>query len=247
LEKYRSLAQENESLKSRFSQLEYTYTSRSELELTRIKSEYEQRLETLSRSQGTELQSRIQAYEGELERLRGEVERLRGALKARSEEFEQQRGRAYELEVAMKRAEVDTSARIKNYEVAIGNFKRENEDYYNRLKAAGESERRAIELQAKLTQYEREIERVTLNVKAREEEIIGLRSKLRDTEGVVQRYEFDVGKSKSGFEQSISTLRADNDALNRRLAELVNESNEKLKLAGQEIDRLGGLLRTKSE
>ena len=60
---------------------------------------------------------------------------------------------------------------------------------------------------------------------------------------MTQKYELDAGKTKSGYEQ----LRADNEALNRKLVELVNESNEKLRLAGQEIDRLGNLLRTKTD
>jgi multidrug resistance efflux pump len=104
-----------------------------------------------------------------------------------------------------------------------------------------------LELQSKLAQSEREIERVTINIKSREEEILTLRSKLRETESVVQRYEFETGKSKTGYEQSVNSLRADNEALNRRLSELVAESNEKLQLAAQEIDRLGALLRTKNE
>jgi hypothetical protein len=41
--------------------------------------------------------------------------------------------------VALKRFEVDTSAKVKNYELAVNNFKRENEEYYNRLKTAAES------------------------------------------------------------------------------------------------------------
>lgn len=63
LERYRSVSQENETLKSRISQIEFTLTNRTDAEISRIKSEYEQRMEALSRSQGTELQSRIQAYE----------------------------------------------------------------------------------------------------------------------------------------------------------------------------------------
>ncbi len=157
------------------------------------------------------------------------------------------RSRAYELDVSLKRLEVDSSAKIKNYELAITNFKRENEDYYNRLKTAAENERKVLELQSKLAQLEREVERLNINIKSREEEIMAVRSKLRETEGVVQRYEFESGKSKTGYEQSVSSLRGENEALNRRLAELVAESNEKLQLAAQEIDRLGGLLRTRTE
>ena len=76
-------------------------TSRTESEISRIKSEYEQRIETLSRSQGTELQSRIQGYENELERTRT-------SLRNKGEEYEQLRSRAYELEVTLKRLQVDT-------------------------------------------------------------------------------------------------------------------------------------------
>ena len=65
-------------------------------------------------------------------------------------------------------------------------------------------------MQNKLTQYEREIERVTINIKTREEEMMALRNKLREAEGLTQRYELDVGKSKSGYEQSINALRSDN-------------------------------------
>lgn len=104
-----------------------------------------------------------------------------------------------------------------------------------------------LELQSKLAQFEREVERVTINIKSREEEILAIRSKLRETESVVQRYELETGKSKTGYEQSVNSLRVENETLNRRLGELVAESNEKLKLAAQEIDRLGGLLRTKTE
>jgi chromosome segregation ATPase len=240
LERYRSVSQENETLKSRISQIEYSLTTRTDSEISRIKSDYEQRMEALSRSQGTELQSRIQTYEKE-------QDRLRTALKAKGEECEQLRSRAYELEVALKRLEVESASKIKNYELAVSNFKRENEDYYNRLKTAAENERRVLELQTKLTQCEREIERVTINVKSREEEILALRSKLRETEGVVQRYEFETGKSKTGYEQSVSSLRGENEALSRRMGELVAESNEKLQLAAGEIERLGGLLRTRTE
>ena len=45
----------------------------------------------------------------------------------------------------------------------------------------------------------------------------------------------------------MSSLKIQNEALNKRLAELVNESNKKLMEASQEIERLGNAIRTKNE
>jgi hypothetical protein len=58
-------------------------------------------METLSRSQGSELQSRIHTYESELDRTRT-------ALRTKGEEYEQLRSRTYELEVALKRLQVES-------------------------------------------------------------------------------------------------------------------------------------------
>lgn len=83
--------------------------------------------------------------------------------------------------------------------MAVNNLKRENEELYTRLKQASDNERKVFEIQSKLGQTEREVERLGLNVKAREEEILSLRSRLREVEAVNQRYEFDAGKTKNGY------------------------------------------------
>ncbi len=45
----------------------------------------------------------------------------------------------------------------------------------------------------------------------------------------------------------MSSLKLQNEALNKKLLELVNESNRKLIEASQEIERLGNSLRTKND
>jgi chromosome segregation ATPase len=200
IDRYRSIAQENESLKSRVSQLEFSYNSKSEVEISRIKSEYEQKFESLSRSQGNELQSRIQIYEGELERLKS-------TYKLKNDEGEKMKGRLYELEVTLNRAEVENSNKLKNYELNLSTLKRENEELYSKLKIGGENERKLFEYQNKLAQYEREIERLGLNLKGREDEIIALRAKQRELDTIIQKYEFEVGKSKVGYDQILSNLK----------------------------------------
>lgn len=59
---------------------------------------------------------------------------------------------------------------------------------YNKLRALGDTERKAVEFESRLSQYEREFERVNQTVKGKDEEIITLRNRLRETEGVSQRY-----------------------------------------------------------
>lgn len=56
-----------------------------------------------------------------------------------------------------------------------------------------------------------------------------MRAKVREFEGITQKYEFDSTKSKTVYEQNFNTLRIENESLNKKLNELVNESNKKLK------------------
>ncbi len=80
------------------------------------------------------------------------------------------------------------TAKIRTYESNITSLKRDNEDIYNKLRALGESDRKAYELEARLAQYERELDRVSQASKAKDEEILNLRNRLRETEGVGQKY-----------------------------------------------------------
>lgn len=228
LEKSRSAIYENENLRSKIKEVEYSVVSKYESELGRVKTDYEQKLEYLNRTRGSEFQSKAQLYEAE-------TEKLRSLLREKNEESDKQRARIYELEVILNRLELESSTKIKNYELNFANMKKENEELFSKVRVLSENERKLYEFQTKTGQYERELERLSNNLKIKDEEVITLRSRVRETEGLNQKYEMDVSRKITGYEQNINQVRADNEELRKRLNELVNESNRRLQEAAQEI------------
>ena len=114
------VAFENEALRSKIKQTEYSVRSQYEIEITRIKNEYESKYEILKRSQGSEYQSKTQMFQNERDRLKD-------LLRQRNEEGERQRAKIYEMQALINRSQIDISVKIKNYEAAIAAAKRENE------------------------------------------------------------------------------------------------------------------------
>lgn len=240
LEKSRSAIYENENLRSKIKEVEYSVVSKYESELGRVKTDYEQKLEYLNRTRGSEFQSKAQLYEAE-------TEKLRSLLREKNEESDKQRARIYELEVILNRLELESSTKIKNYELNFANMKKENEELFSKVRVLSENERKLYEFQTKTGQYERELERLSNNLKIKDEEVITLRSRVRETEGLNQKYEMDVSRKITGYEQNINQVRADNEELRKRLNELVNESNRRLQEAAQEIERLGNAIKARQE
>ena len=94
-----------------------------------------------------------------------------------------------------------------------------------------------------MQQSERELERLSLIIKGKDEEIVTWKNRFRDTEGINQNYQVDFGRQNAVYEQNMSALRGENEELKRKIHELGNESNRRLGEAAQEIERLGQNLR----
>jgi hypothetical protein len=71
------------------------------------------------------------------------------------------------------------STKIRNYEGQLLAMRKENEEFFNKTKALGDNERKIMELQTRIQQYERELERISQGARSKEEELLTLRGRLR--------------------------------------------------------------------
>lgn len=143
--------------------VEYTTTisglkesgSRYEFEMSRLKADYEQQMQSVNRSMGSEFQSKTQVYDRE-------IQNLKGALNEKNIESERHRATINELQNALNRLELDSTSKIKTYEANLNNLKRENEDIYMKLKNLGEADRKAYMLESRVKEFERQLESSTI-------------------------------------------------------------------------------------